>query len=165
MPAAMRNHRIPALAAVVAFLALGGPVALAGGDEPPANPATVNVAVAPDAVAPGASVEVTVQLVPGPGIKINRYPKISLKIPALDGVVAEADGAVGNERPPSVDEMEAGKNYFKTVDPLRLSLQVDPAASAGGHVVPAKLKYFYCVAASGFCAPKKVDVEIPLNVR
>ena len=38
-------------------------------------------------------------------------------------------------------------------------------AAKGRHDVVGKLSYFYCVAASGYCAPAKVDVTIPVTVR
>jgi hypothetical protein len=57
------------------------------------------------------------------------------------------------------------KNYFKTVDPLALLLSIDPAAETGTHELEAKLTYFYCVSASGFCAPKTVPVKFAVNVR
>jgi hypothetical protein len=31
--------------------------------------------------------------------------------------------------------------------------------------VQAKFTYYYCVAASGFCAPERTSITIPLDVR
>ena len=31
--------------------------------------------------------------------------------------------------------------------------------------IEAKLTYYYCVVESGFCAPKRVPVNIPLKIR
>jgi hypothetical protein len=104
-----------------------------------------------------------VRLQPKAGIKINRYPKIKLHVPAREGLVAEARVEVGNDRPPAPDAME--KNYFKVVDPVELRLPVDSAAPHGDHEVEAKLTYFYCVTESGFCAPKRVPIKIPLAVQ
>jgi hypothetical protein len=62
--------------------------------------------------------------------------------------------------------MESGANYFgAAVDPVEFTLALDPAAPAGSHTIPAQLKYYYCVKKSGFCAPKKVEVGIPVTVR
>jgi hypothetical protein len=149
------------LALLSALFALGA----VADTKPPEKPADVRVDVRPAPAAAGSTVEVEVRLEPISGIKINRYPRISVMVPAVAGVVAESSASVGNERPPSPEDMEAGKNYFKTVDPVRLSLALDPAIPPGEHVIPANLKYFYCVSESGFCAPKKTSVDIPVTVR
>jgi hypothetical protein len=79
-------------------------------------------------------------------------------------LVAAAEASIGNAAPPAADKLDA--NYFHgTVDPLKVSFRVDAAATQGPHEVPAKLSYFYCVAASGYCAPAKVAVSIPVTVR
>ena len=106
----------------------------------------------------------TVTLRPNAGIKLNKYPKIKLQVPGAPGLVAAAEGAIGNAAPPPADHLDA--NYYKGgVDPLVVTLHLDKAATPGPHDVPAKLSYFYCVAASGYCAPAKVDVALPLTVR
>ena len=130
---------------------------------PPKEPARVEVSVSPEAARPGGEARVTVLLHPADGIKINKYPKIKLKVPGQDGVVRPGEAAVGNAEPPPPDRIEG--NYFKTVDPVELTLWVDPKAPAGQHLVPGQLSYFYCVAASGFCAPAKVPLTIPLTIR
>lgn len=128
-------------------------------DQPPVG---VVVAVAP--AAPGAEASVTVTLTPRPGIKLNRYPKIKLVLPAAPGISAAAEGSIGNSAPPPADHLDA--NYYKgAVDPLVVPVAVDRAATAGTHAVPGTLSYYYCVAASGYCTRSKVDVSIPLTVR
>jgi len=145
------------IAFVLSTVALAAPP-----PEPP--PVQVAISVAPDPAAPGGDAAVTVVLKPGPGIKLNKYPKIKLQVPASAGVVAEASGAIGTSGPPPADQLES--NYYKGgVDPLVVHLTVDPQAATGKHDVPGKLSYFYCVAASGYCAPAKVNVSIPLTVR
>jgi hypothetical protein len=148
------------------FLVASGAIGLATFAAPPAEPPPVQVSitVAPEPAAPGSDAAVTVVLKPGAGIKLNKYPKIKLQVPAAPGVVAEASGAIGTSGPPPADQLES--NYYKGgVDPLVVHLAVDPAAAPGKHDVPGKLSYFYCVAASGYCAPAKVDVSIPITVR
>jgi hypothetical protein len=140
--------------------------ALLSGGSPsvPAEPVKVSIAVAPTPSVPGQDAAVTVTLQPSPGIKLNKYPKIKLVVAAAPGVVAAAEGSIGASRPPASDQAES--NYYKgSVDPLVVNLPVDPAASSGKHDVPGRLSYFYCVAASGYCAPAKVDVSIPITVR
>jgi len=136
--------------------------AAAGSPEPPAVPALFDLRVRPEAVSPGGEATVSVTLEPAEGVKINRYPRIRLQVAAIDGMVGAAEGSVGNDKAPPPGKMDS--NYFKKVDPVELTLTLDPAAPAGRHDIPAKLTYFYCVAASGFCAPKTVAVEIPLRV-
>lgn len=131
--------------------------------SPPKEPARIEIAVSPDASSPGTDAKVTLRLNPADGIKINKYPKIKLKVPGQQGLVQPGEAAIGNADPPPPDKMET--NYYKTVDPVELTLHVDSKAAAGRHEVPGQLSYFYCVAASGFCAPAKVSVAIPLTVR
>lgn len=137
------------------------PVPREAADEPPVD---VTIAVAPEAVSAGGEASVTLRLLPRPGIKLNKYPKIRLQIPAAVGIVQAAEGSIGAAAPPAADQLDA--NYYKaTVDPLTVPLRLDEAASTGRHDVAGKLSYFYCVAASGYCAPAKVNVTIPVTVR
>jgi hypothetical protein len=69
---------------------------------------------------------------------------------------------VPSEMPPLE---HAEKNYYTTVDPVSVKVSVDPKAPKGAHKVPAKFTYYYCVAASGFCAPERATLTIPLQVR
>jgi hypothetical protein len=128
-----------------------------------ADAVKVEIGVAPAAVPAGSEAEVTVTLSVNPGFKLNKYPKIKLAVPAVQGLIGGAEIASGSDAPPPPDRLET--NYFKTVDPLKLKLAVDSTASRGRHDLDAKLSYFYCVAASGYCAPAKVALKIPLTVR
>lgn len=129
----------------------------------PANPARIAVSVSPEALVPGGQAEVTVKLTPSSGIKINRYPKIKLSVPAQEGLVAEAEASVGNDAPPPVGDTDG--NYFDVVEPVTLMLDLDDSISSGSHEIQARLTYFYCVTKSGFCAPKKTPVKIAVSVR
>ena len=138
-------------------------LAAAGGPIPAGENATLRLLVDPTPVAAGAEAKVTAQLVPNAGIKVNKYPKIKLAVAAKEGLVGAAEGSVGAAAPPPPDDLES--NYFKSIDPVSLSLKLDPKAAKGRHEVPARLTYFYCVAASGYCAPARVNVTIPIEVR
>ncbi len=146
-------------------LLLGLPLAAAAADlrpkRPPENPAKITLNVAPRAVHPGGRAEVTLTLAPIDGIKIARYPQIKLEVPAQAGLVDQAKIALGSSTPPPLDELET--NYWKQVDPLVLTLEVDEGASRGSHEVDAKLTYFFCVSGD-YCAPARVPLKIPLNV-
>lgn len=139
------------------------PAGAAGAAKPAGDPARLVITVTPTQAGPGDEVEVVVRVEPNPGIKVNRYPKMKLQVPATAGLVGEAEISVGAAEMPSLEHPET--NYYKTVDPVALKVQVDPKAPRGTHKVAAKFTYFYCVAASGFCAPERASITIPLNVR
>lgn len=136
----------------------------AGSVKVPDEPARIEILVAPATGAAPAERVVTLKLTPAAGIHINRYPKMRLKVEAQKGLTQLAEAAVGNDEPPPPDKLEA--NYYdKTVDPIQLPLRLDPAAGAGPYELSGQLTYYYCVTASGFCAPKKVPVKIPISSR
>jgi len=152
------------IVAVVGLLVLAvATPSLTAPPKPPKEPAKIKVSVSPEAVSRGGQAEVTVVLRPVQGVKINRYPKIKLEVPGQSGLVEEAEVSVGNASPPPPDAKES--NYFDTVDPVLLELQVDGSAPVGRHAITGKLAYYYCVTASGFCAPARVPIEIPVEIR
>jgi hypothetical protein len=131
--------------------------------KPPAVPAKIEISVSPESVPAGGKAEASLQLTPIQGVAINRYPKISLKIAELEGVVGGAESKVGDDAPPPPEQ--TGGNYFDKVDPIKIVIAMDKAAKPGEHEIEAKLKYYYCVKKSGFCAPKRATVKIPIEVR
>jgi len=148
------------MAGVVGMVAFGVTVS-AGNVKPPKNPAEIRISVSPDTVAPGKPAQVTLTIAPKDGIKIARYPQIKLQVPESEGLVGEAEIRIGSAEPPPPEKLET--NYWKTVDPVELTLTLDPAATAGKHEIDAKLTYFFCVAGD-FCAPARVPVKIPVAV-
>ena len=156
----MKNLRFAWPAAIVALVLLGQ-AALAAPVKPPENPAKITISVAPEAVAPGGQAEVTVTIDPISGVKINRYPQIKLQVPDQDGLVDEAEVRVGSATPLPLDDK--GTNFWKHVDPVQLTLQVDADAASGEHELDAKLTYYYCLSGN-FCAPKRLAVTIPIDV-
>ena len=81
------------LAAFLGFLILvvaPSTAAGTGGSGAPEAPVKVAVTVSPEAVGAGSDTSVTVRLDPKPGIKLNKYPKIKLQIPAVPGLVDTA---------------------------------------------------------------------------
>ena len=162
----LRMHDMRIISAFLLGLLLGLPWAGASAADSNGADAPVKlvVSVDPAEVAAGSFASATIKLVPRAGIKLNKYPKINLQIPAAAGLVDAAEGSMGNAAPPSADNLDA--NYYHgEVDPLTVKLHLDTAATTGRHEVPAKLSYFYCVAASGYCAPAKVALSIPVTVR
>jgi hypothetical protein len=148
----------------ILIVAVSASAAAAGDAAPPSPPVKVTVAVSPTAVGAGSDASITVKLDPLPGIKMNKYPKIKLQVPAVPGLVDGGEQSLGNQGPPPADQLDA--NYFHGgIDPLTLKLHVDAQAVKGPHDIPAKLSYFYCVAASGYCAPAKAELTIPVTVR
>jgi hypothetical protein len=162
----MRTTNFGFVLSAVLAAALGAAAGAAGSGKPAAEDAVkIEVGVAPVAVAAGSEAEVTVKLSVNPGYKLNKYPRIKLAVPAVEGLVAAAEASMGANAPPSPEDLEKNRNYFTSVDPLRIKLAVNPSASSGRHDLDARLSYFYCVAASGYCAPAKVPLKIPLTVR
>jgi hypothetical protein len=151
-------HRPVLALGFVTVLALA--VSLAG-VKPPEKPAEIAIGVSPERVAPGGTAEVTLTLEPIDGVKINRYPKIKLRVPAHEVLAGEAEAAIGNDKPPPPGQKT---NYWDEVDPLKLTLTLAEAAPPGSHEVQGKLVYYFCVPASGFCAPKRVPVTIPIVI-
>jgi hypothetical protein len=127
------------------------------------EPARIDVQVGADSVAPGETVRVTVTVVPYSGIKINRYPKIKVTVDEVEGLVGSAEATVGNPKPPPVEDPES--NYFKKPEAVELGLPFSADASSGPQEIEAKIKYFYCVTESGYCAPARAELTIPVNVR
>jgi len=148
---------------VLALLAAAGPALCSAPSGPPAEPARIEIAVAPESAPAGGQAEVTLRLTAKSGIRINRYPKIKLVVPAAPALVDQAEVSLGNDGPPPAGQMES--NYFDAIDPLRLTLDIDAKAKPGPYELQGKLVYYYCVKASGFCAPARVDVKIPVRVR
>jgi hypothetical protein len=163
MPAMSDLYRLTRT--VPLLLVIAGGVALAAVQAPgiPAEPARIDISVSPESLSAGGEAEVTLRLTPKSGIRINRYPKIKLSVTGVDGLCGMAEAALGNDTPPPAGQMES--NYFDIVDPLQLRLPIDGKARAGGHVVEGQLVYFYCVKKSGFCAPARLSVKIPLQIR
>jgi len=150
---------------LVFFLAVApAGAAPSGGGAPSDTPVKISVAVSPQTIGAGAETVVTVKLDPKSGIKLNKYPKIKLLIPAVPGLVGAAEQSMGNPGPPPADQLDS--NYFHgSIDPLTITLHLDAQAAKGQHDILAKLSYFYCVAASGYCAPAKTELKIPVTVR
>jgi len=127
------------------------------------HPANIRVQVSPEAVERGGSARITVTLDPVEGVKVNRYPKIRLSVPASPGLVSAAEVSLGDDRPAPVDQ--EGGNYFDAIEPLTLDLALDRQAPSGKHEIDGQLVFYYCVKKSGFCAPKKTPLKIALDVR
>jgi len=158
-----RKRYAPAPLLAAALAAALGTAAPADNVKPPEKPADVLVTVTPERSNPGGEVRVRVRLEPIRGVKINRYPKIKLTVPEQAGLVAAGEAEVGNAAPPPPGgDPEA--NYYDRVDPLDLSLTLDPAIAPGHHEIEGRLVYAYCVSASGFCTRTKVPLRIPLTI-
>jgi hypothetical protein len=130
--------------------------------EPPANPVTIGVSVSPAEVSPGAEATVTIRLDPAAGVKINRYPKVRVRIAPQPGLAELAEGSAGDSTPPPMDQM--ADNYFDTFEPLEIAIKLAPDLSRGAQELDGKIVYFYCMPASGFCAPVKTGFKIPVQV-
>jgi hypothetical protein len=159
----LKRRWILAFASITVLASLGSVRSASAPKTPQGDPVKVQIAVTPKAVPSGGEAEVSVLVSPNKGFKLNRYPKIKVEVPDQEGLAQGAEGAVGNDAPPPEDQLET--NYFKTVDPVRVKIRLKPSVPSGRREFQAKLSYFYCVAASGFCAPAKVPIRIPIVVR
>ena len=157
----MNELRVACLALIFLPAALAQ-VALAAPVTPPENPAKITISVEPKRVAPGGQAKITLTIDPISGVKINRYPQIKLKVPEQAGLVGEAEIRIGSKTPLPLDD--EGSNFWKKVDPVNLTLSVDAAAASGKQEIDAKLIYYYCLSGN-FCAPKRVQVKIPLDIQ
>jgi hypothetical protein len=146
------------LTAVV--LAALAPLAASSAETPAVK---IDVAVDAQPVAAGSTAKVAVRVVPEAGIKINRYPKIQVTVAEVHGLVSAASASLGNPKPPPVDSPES--NYFKEPEPVQLELRLSADAPSGAREIEAEIKYFYCVASSGYCAPARSQFKIPVAVK
>lgn len=152
-----------------ALLLLGGaallsaPASEAAG--PPKEPAEIRVDGPSEPLEAGASARFLVRLEPKPGIKINRYPRLKLEVPAELGIHEGGKSEVGRDRPPTPDELE--DNYFarEEIPALEIAIPIEAGAAPGTYELEAKLVYFYCVTKSGFCAPSRTTVPLHVDVR
>lgn len=163
MPVVNDLSRIPGRGLALVLL-LGGVGSILAGSppKPPAEPAKITVSVSPEALSAGEVARVAIRLQPKDGVKINRYPQIKIVVPELGTWMPGAAAAIGDRTPPPPDKI--GTNYYGTVDPLEFDLPIRTGAPKGRHAIEGQLTYFYCVAASGFCAPAHVPVSIPIVV-
>ena len=121
----------------------------------------IEVALAPGAVKAGSKSEAVVTLTPPSGIHINQYPPIRLTFENAPPVTFEPDSyKLGLDKMPDDPE----KNPFKSVDPIKVKFRVAAHTADAKVAVKGKVKFFYCVAASGYCAPGTKDVAFVIPV-
>lgn len=126
----------------------------------PAPQLKLTVKQTPDPGKPGQAISVRIELEPPAGIGVNKYPGVTLRITGDAGLtLASTEAFVGTKTP--IDDPAQFK--FKKVDPLELKVTA-PAGAKGQRVLEGTLKYFYCVNASGFCAPGTMTVKIPVRI-
>ena len=100
--------------------------------------------------------EVTVSFDVKSGYLINRIPPIQLKLQEVDGLTLNKLGLVSlAEDPKSTDE------YYVDIPSFGISIET---GKPGKYKIPAKLIYFFCSKADGFCSRQVVDTRIPLTV-
>jgi hypothetical protein len=92
---------------------------------------------------------------------LNRYPGIKLTLdpnPAL--VFPDKTVKVGLDAMPD----DPDTNAWQTIDPIHVKFRVGEKAQAGKVPVKGQIKFYYCVAKSGYCAPGKKDVAFNVPV-
>jgi uncharacterized protein (DUF58 family) len=121
----------------------------------------IQVALASSAVKAGSKSEAVVTLTPPSGIHINQYPPIRLTLENAPPVTFEPDSyKLGLDAMPDNPE----KNPFEKIDPIKVRFRVAPHASDAKVAIKGKLKFYYCVKASGYCAPGTKDVTFTVPV-
>ena len=150
----------PSLFAAESAGALAPVPLLAASSLPDVN-LKIDVTLPTGAIKAGSKSEAVVTLTPPSGIHINQYPPIRLTLENAPPVFFEpASYKVGLDTMPDNPE----KNPFKRIDPIKVHFRVAPHAADTKVPIKGKLKFFYCVAASGYCAPgtKEVAFTVPV---
>ena len=131
----------------------------AGPRKKKAEPVTMGIETVqkPEAGAKGKSTELLVTLVPPKGIKLNRYPGITLTVTKAKGLDVSAEEVFVGDK----EMKDPEKNEFMPVEPLVFSVV---PKKTGKLYVEGSVKYFYCIKATGFCKPGKQTVKIPVSV-
>ena len=104
----------------------------------------------------GARTDVNVSFNVMKGYVINRNPEISLTLSATPGLKLER-----MEFKSSPDDPKSKDEYYVDLPTLKVPVV---AAKAGRYEIPAKLVYYFCSKADGFCSKQTADVKIPLQV-
>jgi len=155
MPGEIPMRRSFLIAAALAAAAAPQPAqALKPG---PAPEMKLKVTQEPDPLRLGGEGLVRVLVEPPEGITLNRYPGIKLAIEKSTGLTPGASGAFVGTTTPIDDPNEFA---FKKIEPLEL--KVTPTRSGTGEI-EGTLTFTYCVKASGFCAPAKQKVKLPVR--
>ena len=150
----------PLLLTATPMAALASAPLVAASSLPDVN-LKIDVTVPSTAVKAGSKSQVVVTLTPPSGIHINQYPPIRLTLENAPPVTFEPESyKLGLDAMPDNPE----KNPFKTIDPIKVNFRVGPHAADTKVPVKGKLKFFYCVVASGYCAPgtKEVSFTVPV---
>ena len=155
--AATLSALVPALAAALATIG----TSIAAAAPAPAEEVKVVVTPPPTPVAQGSHAEATLVLSPPQGIKINRFPPITLKLQAPKGISLDS----AELRQGSTEPLENPEDFpFKTLDPMKIRFAVAPAASPGKARITGKLNFVFCVARSGYCERTTRDVGFDVTV-
>ena len=144
--------------AIVALLAVAP---AAGTPAAPEIDLKIKIAVPERPVPAGAEGEAVVTLAPPSGIHLNQYPPIRLTLePSPPLVFPKTEIKVGLDKMP--ENLE--QNPFTTIDPIHVKFSVGKHDGDGRISVKGKLRFFYCVAKSGYCAPGAKDISFSVPV-
>jgi hypothetical protein len=156
----MKTLGAPALI-LAALTALTAAAALAKPSVPDIE-LIVKVQVPDHPVAVGKEGEALVTLTPPSGVHINQYPPMRLTLdPSPPLVFPQSEIKMGLDKMPE----DISKNPFEKIEPMVVKFRVSDHAGDASVPVTAKLKYFYCVAKSGYCAPgvKNITFTVPIT--
>lgn len=129
------------------------------------KPSDVDIKVKVDlpksAVPTGGEGEAIVTLTAPAGVHLNRYPPIRLTVePNPPVTFAETSLKVGLDAMPK----DMDQNAFEPVDPIHVRFKVGRHGQDSSIPIKGKLRYTYCVARSGYCAPGTKDISFSIPV-
>lgn len=126
----------------------------------PAPKLQIKTSQEPSAAVPGRPVSLDVILTPPEGIVLNRYPGIKLVFESSPGLRPSSPEVFLGSREPIEDP---DRFYFNAGEPLKLEVVAEKGKKTT-RTLRGDLTYFYCVKASGFCAPARQKLELPVKV-
>jgi len=159
-PGCARLHRA-SLAAVLAVAAIASVRGSFAVPKPPEVDMKIAIAVPETAVAAGSEGIAVVTMTPPAGIKINKYPPVRLTVEENPPIsFKETTVKLGLDAMPDDPE----QNRFESLEPIRLAFKVDRHSEDAKIPIKGKLRFTYCVARSGFCAPASRDIQFAVPV-
>ena len=99
--------------------------------------------------------EVTVSFTALKGYAIDRTLPMTLKLTEVPGVTF-----VKNEVNAPQNDPKSKDQYYVDLPVIKVPVT---AAKPGKYEVPAKLTYFFCSKADGFCSRQILDVKMPVS--
>ena len=108
------------------------------------------------AILAGETGEVEVSFHVKKGYLINRIPPIQLKLEVVEGISLKDTTLLS-----SSEDLQSSDEYY--VELPKFDVVVE-APKRGTYEIPAKLVYFFCSKADGFCSRQVVETRVPVTI-